>query len=1228
MNPRIHIRLFGPFCLLLCITVALLTVPLQAQNSQGTILGHVQDSSGAVVAGAKVTATNVGTNVTHHFTTTGGGDYVFVNMIPGTYEVRVESTGFKSEVSTGLVLEVDQTLRQNFTLQIGQIRETMTVTADAQMVQTDNTTLGNVIDQKLVEDLPSSGRDVTNFLGLSAGATNLSGGSQAAFNSHGLNNNYGEVALNGDRPESISFMMDGVTDNEAFFGGIASIPNEFAVQEVKIQTGLYSAEYGQGSGQFNIAIKSGANQWHGQLYDYVQNDFFEPKDPLTNEENHINHTSDPLKTPWKQNQFGGTLGGPVRIPHLYDGHDKTFWFFSYDGGRRDFSTGLTQTALVPTAKERTGDFSDWPYPIYDPATTGTAPIVPCPTGSNYNPYTPCNPTGRQQFPGNVIPSSRLNTMGQKLVNLYPKPDVTCTLSCQNYILPLHNTFTSNNETMRVDENLSAKDRFYFTGHIRRENSNNPSIMPLSSGVSFTRADLYGISWERTFTSNTVNTLRIGYNRQYANSVPDTAYGPNLQEQLGFQNYPTLSYLTGIPAISLGNGYKNIGNASFGMLLNHQSWELVDNLKFIHGKHFLTIGADMRRLREHEFDNYTGIGGLNFTGAYTGSDPADEGAVAAGPNFGNAVADLLLGQEINLSPPAPLGTDNLVAQGINWNFFFQDDIHVTKQLTVNLGLRYELPPNYHTLDNSGWNFDPANGGSISWVSQSFVNNIISTAKAQGLTPYAPYLNCCVPNTIVPIDKKDFAPRIGMSWRPFPSDRFVVRAGYGIFYDTYMRYYDLVQNFDSNALQTTFANPNYHYGTGAESNTPEPALNQLWLPTVTSAQFFSTTQPWNPGAFSSPILNQVDWPKNRNPYNQQWTLDTQYAVTPTLLLDVGYVGSHALRAPTYWTFNTATPPNVPTDSCNYLFDISQATGSYAACATDPNFQPIDTRVPYKNLPPNFYANANILGSNYNALQVQLRQRFIRGFTYLVSYSWSRSFDEMSGIGNVSGNNGFVQNPFNPHADYGPANFDQPQRLTASGVWELPVGKGKRFSLGPGDWILGGWKLSGIYTLTSGRTFSVYGYSGASPDEMGSPFTSRYRANQSGDPYSGINQSPSLWFNTNVYTAPPPGTYGDSGKGSLRGPYFEDLDMSLNKKFPITERQNLQFRLDTFNVGSNWHAKNDYYGSNLIPGSGVGGCNFGTLASIVNTNIPGCTADGTTPGARLWYPRTLQLSAVYSF
>lgn len=1214
---------------------------LPAQNSRGTILGHVTDSSGGALVGAKVTVRSLGTGVSTEFKTNSAGDYVLVNLVPGTYELTVEAQGFKSGHTTGLVLEVDQTLRQDYQLTVGAVTESVEVTTETQMVQTDNTTLGNVLDQKMIEELPSTGRDITNFLELSAGASNLSGGSQLAWAQHGLNNNFAEVSLNGSRPESTSFVMDGVTDTDTFFGGMANVPTEFSVQEVKIQTGLYSAEYGQGSGQVNVAIKSGTNTWHGQAYDFIQNDAFQPSSPFVKESNVLNGTNNPLKTPFKQNQFGGTLGGPVRIPFLYNGTNKTFWFFAYDGGRRSTSTGVSSSAQIPSAAERTGDFSDWPYPIYDPLTTGTAPVVPCvinPQTGQPDPTIPCNPLGRQPFPGNKIPASRIDPMGQKLMNLYPTPNLSsCSTflnnpTCHNYSIPVHNSINADNETMRVDQNWGQRDRLYFTGHIRREDAPNPSILPYTGSTTFTHGEIFGLNWEHLFSPGTVNTATIGYNHQFFSSSPQTAYGVNLQQQLGFQNSPTVPALFGIPPISLSDGYQTIGNGNFGLSDKHRSLQFIDNVKWIHGRHTFTFGFDIRRLREYEADNYLGIGSISFSGGYTASN--NQMAGNPGPNAGNGAADLLLGDAISVGGPAPLGVDLLHVYGINWNFFAQDDIRLTSKLTLNLGLRYEIPPNYHTSDKSGWNFDPANGGSLSWASQSFVDNIKSQATAQGLTPYLPYLNCCVSNTLVPTDKKDFAPRIGLAWRPFTTDRFVVRAGYGIFYDTYMRYYDLVQNFDSNVLQTAFPSTSYVSGTGAETVSPEPALSQLWLPPVTGAQYFSTTQPWNPNAFSSPILNQVLWPYNHNPYNQQWTLDTQFALRPTMLLDVGYVGQHGLREPTYLLFNTATLPKVAGDNCNYLFDASQAPGQGTLgpglgvpCASDPNFQPIDTRVPYPNLPPVMYANANILGSNYNALQVQLRQRYAHGFTYLVSYTWSRTFDELSGIGLVAGNGGFTQDAHNIKADYGPSSFDQPNRLTASGSWDLPVGRGKRYSLGPGNWVLGDWKVSGIYTLTSGRTFTVYGYNGSgSPfgyDQVGAygGWSSRYRANISGSATSGFTQSPSEWFNTSAFSAPQPGTFGDSGKGLLRGPYFEDLDLAFSKIFPITERQKLEFRTEIFNVGSNWHSKNDFGASNLIPGNNVGGCNFGAVAGI------GCYS-GISNGALLWTPRTLQFSLVYSF
>ena len=1211
----------------LLFAISFAAVLTQAQNSQGTILGHVQDPTGAAMPGARVTATNANTNVATHFTTNGTGDYVLVNMIPGTYQVKVESDGFKTEVSGKLILEVDQTLRQNFALQVGQVKEEVVVEADAQMVQTDNTTTGNVLDQKTIEELPSSGRDFNNLLGLVAGAGNVSGGSQVYWANHGLNNNFTEVSLNGERPESVSFMVDGVADTDNFFTSASGIPSEFSIQEFKVETGLYSAEYGQGSGQINVAIKSGTNQWHGQAYDYLQNDMFNPKSPLEEEEYLYEGAPVPKVAPFKQNQFGGTLGGPLRIPGLYNGQNKTFWFFAYDGGRRHWQP-VQGGIQVPTQQERSGNFSDWPYQLYDPTTTVCSPA--------------CDATTRTAYTGNQITSSEINAMGQKLANLFPLPNITCTLPCANYLVPLHNSITTNNETFRVDQSFGDKDRFYFTGNVRSDDEPHPSMVPYSGSANSTKAQLFALNWERTINSATINTVRIGYNHLYFATASETAYGPNLQANLGFVNAPETPAFYGIPNIGFGQDYNGMGNGNNGTFTKSGTYQFVDNLKLIRGKHAITLGVDIRRLREFETDNYLGTGTIGFNGQYTascnrgacGTPPGSASFGSIGPGLGDSVADLLLSDPSNLSGPFPLGVDYLHTVGMNWNFFAQDDIRVTPRLTVNLGLRYELPPAFHSINDSGWGFDPANGGSLDWVSKSFVQGIYSLAAAQtppaAVTPS--FLNCCIQNSLVPQDKKDFAPRIGFSWRPFATDRFVVRAGYGIFYETYMRYYDQVQNYDDNSLQTLLPASYPTSGeVGNEQQSLGPRLNQLWSAPIQGLG----GEGGGPGVFTLPtwdsvdfvgidyILNQVNWPYNHNPYSQQWTLDTQYAVTPTLLLDVGYVGSHGSRLSTYFPFNAAVPPKVTTDSCNYLFDASQATGGNAACATDPNFQPVDTRLPFPGLPSMMYANANMLGSNYNSLQIQLRQRYSHGLTYNIAYTWSKSLDEFSGQ-NVSGVAFSVQNPYDIRADRGPSSFNEPNRLTANGSWELPVGKGKRWSLGPANWILGGWKASGIYTITSGRSFTAYGCQSCAPDEMGlgvyGTFASRYRPNQSGNPNSGFTQSFTQWFNTSVFSLAPQGTYGDEGKGELRGPYYEDLDLSFAKTFPITERQNIQVRFEEFNAGSTWH-----HGA-WFPDGGVTDFTFGSLVPHQGS------ADLVTPSQwahdNLWQGHTIQLSAVYSF
>jgi len=457
----------------------LLAVPLRAQNSRGTILGHVQDPSGAAIPGATVTYRNVATGVTGTFNTTSSGDYVFVNLIPGTYETTCEAKGFKRGVSSQLVLQVDHTLRQDFALEVGPVTQEITVSGAAQMVQTDNASLGGVISDRLMEALPLNGRDFTSLIALDAGVTQPVGGIQASvFDQHGLNDTWRMASVNGARPGSISYLIDGITNNDMFFAKAGVVPSEYSVEEFKVQTGLYSAEYGSGSAQINVAIKSGTNSLHGNAYDFLRNAAFAPDNELNIEQNALHGTNPPLSDPLKQqNQFGGTFGGPIK-------RDRAFFFGSYEGGRRR-TGGTAGSMMVPTNAERGGDFSDWPYPIYDPSTTvvtGTSPLT----------------ITRTQFPGNKITGS-LNPIAQKLLAYSPAANASCTMPCQNFFgTNPGSSITTNTVTGRVDYRFSNRDQFSSSAVIWRDAQPYPSIIPVNSSVDLTRSQLYGVDWQHSF----------------------------------------------------------------------------------------------------------------------------------------------------------------------------------------------------------------------------------------------------------------------------------------------------------------------------------------------------------------------------------------------------------------------------------------------------------------------------------------------------------------------------------------------------------------------------------------------------------------------------------------------------------------------------------------------------------------------------------------------------------
>jgi hypothetical protein len=1167
-----------------------------AQNAQGTIVGHIVDSSGAAVVGAKVTVHNLDTANDKALVTNASGDYVVPALDPGKYSVTVEAPGFSQEVSGNLVLEVQETLRQDFKLVVGSVSNTVQVTADTQMLHTEDQTIGQVIQADLIDALPVNGRDFTNLMITNVGTNITPGGSGVDWGYHGINQEYMEVSADGAQAQSTSYSVDGIADADFFFSVPINIPNELSIQEFKMMNGMYGAQYGQGTAQVNVDIKSGTNKLHGAAYESIQGNWMQPASKYQEAVNTATGSNSPVNPPFRQNQFGGTLGGPLTIPHLYNGKDRTFWFVSYDEGLYS-KVNTPSSDWVPTAAELGGDFSAWPFPIYDPSTT-----VPNPAYNSNQAESPTNsPVIRTQFSSNKIPSGEIDPIAAKIAAFFDSANnSSCSESshiltgCYNYSADTQGTKKQGIGTVRFDQYMGPSDHVYLTGNWGTMSQTNTSIRAGQGGQVYTRPKLFGGTWAHTFNSTFLNQATLGYSRDHYLNGTNTAYGPDLSLNLGLANTNPNPVTYDLPQLGVFN-YQGFGGGEPTTYVDN-IYQGVDTVTLVRGRHTMNFGIDFRRIQLFELDNYGGTGSLNFNGEFTALVPGYAGnALANGGSYsstapyqGNALADFLLGDTSSAGGPPPIASDDYILWGNNWNLFFQEDWHATDRLTLNAGLRWERPANVASKNADGYAFSFANGGQFVWANCNFTKPIL----AAGGNPN--FLQCGALNTLTPIDKKDFAPRIGFAYRPTFSEKLVVRGGFGIFYGLYNRYYDGTQ-FDKDSLYNeaaaSYPNPS---GTDAQSTA---VVRNLWASPVSSDQLFVT-----PG-WEFPF-NQVNWPTNKNPYDEQWSLDTEYSLKPTLMLDIGYVGDHGLRQPSQDILGVATPPTVANDPCNSTVDISLAS---AACLADPNFQPIDTREPYPNMPPYLYGNNNGFQSTYNGLQVQLIQRPVHGLTYHVNYTYSKTMDLTSGINLINGEPSLIQDPHHPYQEYGLSASDQTQRVVGTYAYEVPK---NLFHVNGLNWLLGGWSTSGVYQLASGFPFSIGG--GESADQMGEYYASRIMANSTFQNSSGFSKSLGKNFDTSKYSTPPLGRYGNTNKSPERTPFYTNLDASFGKTTHIKERQAVMIRADVFDLGSTWHSNTGL----LFPDSGVTDSNFG---SLINPSYGSVS---------LWNQRILQLTFQYSF
>jgi hypothetical protein len=803
------------------------------------LTGTVTDVSGAVVPHAKVTVTNDATQGVRIVTSDRAGVYDVPSLVPGSYSVAVEMSGFRTEVRKGLVLQVQQSARLDFRLQVGQAAEKVEVMAGAIQLNTENATVGSVIENQRIVDLPLNGRNFLQLVALDANVSYGFGSGQTTVQREGGNRSNENISVAGGRGEFNYYTLDGVSNTDESFNTYTFLPSVDALQEFKIETGIFPAEFGRGLAQVNVLTKPGTNDFHGALYEFVRNS-------TTDAANYCFVGSCPPGNLLHQNQFGGTVGGPVWIPHVFKGKNKAFFMFNYEGFR--FSQGATETGISPTMAQRQGNFVGF-NTIYDPATqVANGSVV---TAS--------------PFPGNVIPASRFDAIAMKLLPFEPLPNAP---SPNNLVAVFANTQTNNQYTIRGDYNESAKSTWFG----RYSWSNEVGVTPDSPVISTTdKLSVHPkqavLSNVRTFSPTLVNEFRFGYNRLINGVLNWNAYS-NLNEVGALGGIPGVAapspQIYGLPSIAI-TGMLDAAGTSWGddqgipFLIWDNSFQWSDTLSKILGKHSLRFGAEIRRDRFNSAGNSFIRGYFSFYGQATQNPASPNGT-------GVPFADYLLGLPSLSDASGALAQTEM--RNTSQVYFFDDTWKATPKLTVSIGLRYDYFPAYiDKHDNIANTLMPAPGSKDQPVfvrpgTGGFYDNIPANFV---FTPDIPVLRSSAPlgQSLQSNGALNFAPRLGVAYNVGP--KWVIRSGFGIFF---------VQDMQ---------NINFDLGRNLAARR-QIAANQTF-PNLTLEEPFGSASSFS---VSQPFVLAADH-YMAAPYVIQYMMDLQRQLSSSLVLDVGYMGS---------------------------------------------------------------------------------------------------------------------------------------------------------------------------------------------------------------------------------------------------------------------------------------------------------------------------------------------------
>jgi hypothetical protein len=1140
IDRRKNSRGFALWQVCLLSAILLLSGKGFAQLSTASLGGAVRDSSGAAVPGATIVLRNVATAVENTTTSNGAGAYLFLGITPGRYTVHTSAPSFSEQKVPEFTLTVGQSATIDFALTIGSQNTVVTVQSATPQLEASSASLGTVIDTKQVNELPLNGRDFTQLLTLTPGVSPIDNGQ--ANSGYATPVPIGVVStipsVNGQGNRSNYFLTDGLSNFGTFHSVYAVPPILDEIQEFKVVSHADSAEYGSVTGGvINVVTKSGTNDLHGSAFEYARNAIFDAK------------TDFKPTTSFSQNEFGGAVGGPVWLPKLYNGKNKTFFFGAYQGFR--YSQVANRFIKVPTAAQLAGDESSWPTKIYNPFSTRPDPANP----GQYI---------RDPFPGNQITPDPNMVAFAKFV--FPAAGPVLDSGGDNATDPTPTSQTINQWTARIDQKIGKNDSVWFRYSRDTAVTSQSSGAPGVPKVNEVPNRNYGGSYVHVFSPSLVLQAQFGRTTAGANETAFYTKGSaGIISQVGFSpafvgNFAAAPGKNFLPAPGI-NGYANPSEyvALHPDVPNSNQYSGVLTKTF--GRHVIDVGGGFTSMT---FRAPITADSLTFGAAQTGNtNPADI------VNTGDPLASFLL------NVPGAADRRNGVTEtrpGGVMSGFVQDSWRATSRLTINAGLRYDLTLNPPNGPNSlvGVNGGPESGNVDFNNGTYVVQKLPPLCSVRGVAPCIPdggpgpgglpaHVVVSPNNKLMHNTYDNIGPHFGFTFKV--TDRTVVHSAFGIVFDNWAGVQQLAQNISGLWPDTGQQEaPSLNVPSSRSATPTVKAQNPFAI--AANNSFFPAPTPFTQAGF------EYD-PNIKNPYSEQWSFGVQQLLSSSTTVTVNYVGSSSHRLDVGGVYNTAVTPSAS--------NTPNAIGGYAGAL-----------FPY--MVPSYYDRSAGRG-NYNGLQASVERRYINGLSYGVAYTWSKSIN-VGGDGYFGVEGGVPQDPYNPaRYDRSVSGLDLTHILSVNVLYDIPVGKGKSFSTKNSalDYILGNWQFNNLFQTHSGSPFTPF-ISSDQANTGNAGWMGYEHLNLVGNPKLS-NRTAAKWFNTAAYATPALGTYGNAGRNSLRGPSYWNLDSSLFRLFPVGEGRKFEFRAEAFNLLN--HVNLGQPSSDINSGSA-----FGTITSTNNT------------------------------